>query len=131
MLGLNSVHIMASEATMTVTAHVIETLTIVEDESMDFGNIYKGTQNSAKGIFGINGEPGANVEVAYPRYVKLLHNTNKKELMSVELTDDHDVFHTLGEDGVLKFTVEGTLYAEPNQLAGAYSGEFVASVRYK
>lgn len=118
--------VMAEEASMDITATVLESLKVKTVKNMEFGNTAKGSTNSANGEFEIEGEDGADVLFSIPEKVEI--SNSKGGVMTVVLSSVKSISLSNGKANI---TVGGSLDVPNNQQMGAYKGDFIAKVRYQ
>ena len=147
----------AATATATATAEILQSLTLVANSALDFGQIAPntggtvtvngdGTVSQTGGViwsgtrvparFAVTGSKGASVIVTLPSAPSTLYlggvttSTNKMTLDSFS-TDPTGAFQLDAVTGKALFDVGGRLTVGSAQAAGIYSGSFAVSVEYQ
>ena len=112
---------------MTITAQVIQPLTVKADKNLDFGKIIQGNTATANSTFTITGEAKENITVIIPETVQLSNEIAKSSL-NVEIVSL--LPHNLGNSGSTIAGITGTIVTAADTPTGTYTGEFTAQVRY-
>ncbi|MGL4949282.1 MAG: DUF4402 domain-containing protein [Anaeroplasmataceae bacterium] len=119
-----------NQATMNITATIIKPLKIREKTPMNFGNMTNGERRQATGVFEVDGESGADIEIEFPDKTELRREHGNQSIEVALSTASNKV--TIGTDGKVDIPIIGDINVGDDGKVpqGNYKGSFVAKVRY-
>lgn len=136
LIGLFTLSVIAlgNEATMRVTANVMESLTVRVDEDVNFGNVARGSSgNLGAGKFSVKGELGSSVNITLKGLesgeIEMYHS-DKNSSVTARLIDAPKTVELNRDDFVLAKPIKMSLDIPQNTRVGIYTGEFIISARY-
>ncbi|MGL5315877.1 MAG: hypothetical protein ACRC92_21660 [Peptostreptococcaceae bacterium] len=130
LLGLSLVGIAMAKGdtdTMKVKAHVIQPLTVIVVQDMDFKKVIKGNTGISNAIVIVEGEANEEiiVDIPYEINLKNSHDDMLRTIINSTLPT------RISENGKVKFEINGVLETDIQAKTGIYTGDCVIRVFYK